>query len=176
MAKVEEAASTQLATRIPKDLHHRLKLYCVTHDMPLMQFVVEAIEFGRFSPTWGCPPRPGRLARRRATCSSGDLSRLPAGANPWRPGRGPPTASVPGAPAHPSGAQPRRPEASRAPRPPTMRCVVTEGRRGDRRRSERIPRLKALSFPTTDRCASLRSTRDAPRLCRQTNKAERGGH
>ena len=44
MAKVEEAASTQLATRIPKDLHHRLKLYCVTHDMPLMQFVVEAIE------------------------------------------------------------------------------------------------------------------------------------
>ena len=44
MAKAEEAASTQLATRIPKELHHRLKLYCVTHDMPLMQFVVEAIE------------------------------------------------------------------------------------------------------------------------------------
>ncbi len=44
MAKAEEAASTQLATRIPKELHHRLKLYCVTHDMPLMHFVVEAIE------------------------------------------------------------------------------------------------------------------------------------
>ena len=44
MAKAEEVASTQLATRIPKNLHHRLKLYCVTHDMPLMQFVVEAIE------------------------------------------------------------------------------------------------------------------------------------
>jgi len=43
MAKAEEAW-TQLATRIPKDLHHRLKLYSVTHDMPLMQFVVEAIE------------------------------------------------------------------------------------------------------------------------------------
>ena len=42
MAKAEEAW-TQLATRIPKDLHHRLKLYCVTHEKPLMQFVVEAI-------------------------------------------------------------------------------------------------------------------------------------
>jgi len=43
MPKAEEVL-TQLATRIPKDLHHRLRLYCVTHDMLLMQFVVEAIE------------------------------------------------------------------------------------------------------------------------------------
>ena len=43
MAKAEEAW-TQLATRIPKELHRRLKLYCVTHDIALMQFVVKAIE------------------------------------------------------------------------------------------------------------------------------------
>jgi len=43
VAKREEVW-TQLATRIPKDLHRRLKLYCVTHDIALMHFVVEAIE------------------------------------------------------------------------------------------------------------------------------------
>ena len=43
MAKVEEVL-TQLATRIPKDLHRRLKLHCVTHDIALMHFVVEVIE------------------------------------------------------------------------------------------------------------------------------------
>ena len=43
MAKAEEVW-TQLATRIPKELHRRLKLYCVTHDIALMHFVVEAIE------------------------------------------------------------------------------------------------------------------------------------
>jgi predicted HicB family RNase H-like nuclease len=43
MAKAEEVL-TQLATRIPKDLHRRLKLHCVTHDIALMHFVVEAIE------------------------------------------------------------------------------------------------------------------------------------
>src|SRR5438552_12017053 len=35
MAKPEEVW-TQLATRIPKDLHRRLKLYCVTNDIALM--------------------------------------------------------------------------------------------------------------------------------------------
>jgi hypothetical protein len=40
----ETEAWTQLATRIPKDLHRRLKLYCVTNDIALMQFVVEAID------------------------------------------------------------------------------------------------------------------------------------
>src|SRR4029450_9624047 len=43
MAKTEEP-QTQLATRIPKELHRRLKLYCVTHDIVLMHFVVAAIE------------------------------------------------------------------------------------------------------------------------------------
>ena len=43
MPKTEEVW-TQLATRIPKELHRRLKLHCVTHDIALMHFVVEAIE------------------------------------------------------------------------------------------------------------------------------------
>ena len=43
MAKAEEAW-TQLATRIPKELHRRLKLYCVTHEIVLMHFVAAAIE------------------------------------------------------------------------------------------------------------------------------------
>ena len=43
MAKTEEVW-TQLATRIPKDLHRRLKLHCVTHDASVMEFVVGAIE------------------------------------------------------------------------------------------------------------------------------------
>jgi len=43
MAKPEEVW-TQLATRIPKELHRRLKLYCVTHEIVLMHFVTEAIE------------------------------------------------------------------------------------------------------------------------------------
>ncbi len=43
MAKVE-VVWTQLATRIPKELHRRLKLHCVTHDVSVMAFVVEAIE------------------------------------------------------------------------------------------------------------------------------------
>jgi len=43
MAKPEEPW-TQLATRIPKDLHQRLKLHCVTNDIAVMHFVVEAIE------------------------------------------------------------------------------------------------------------------------------------
>jgi predicted HicB family RNase H-like nuclease len=43
MATAEEP-STQLATRIPKELHRRLRLYCVTHDIVLMHFVAAAIE------------------------------------------------------------------------------------------------------------------------------------
>jgi predicted HicB family RNase H-like nuclease len=43
MAKAE-GPQAQLATRIPKELHRRLKLYCVTSDIALMDFVTEAIE------------------------------------------------------------------------------------------------------------------------------------
>ena len=42
MTKTEEPL-TQLATRIPKELHRRLKWYCVTHDIAVMEFVVEAL-------------------------------------------------------------------------------------------------------------------------------------
>ena len=34
----------QLATRIPKDLHRRLKLHCVTHEIALQDFVTQAIQ------------------------------------------------------------------------------------------------------------------------------------
>jgi predicted HicB family RNase H-like nuclease len=43
MAKAEEPW-TQLATRIPKELHRHLKLHCVTNDTSVMEFVVKAIE------------------------------------------------------------------------------------------------------------------------------------
>jgi len=43
MTKVEEAW-TQLATRVPKDLHRRLKLHCVINEIALMHFVTQAIE------------------------------------------------------------------------------------------------------------------------------------
>jgi hypothetical protein len=42
MATAEEPL-TQLATRIPKELHRRLRVYCVTHDIVLMHFVAAAI-------------------------------------------------------------------------------------------------------------------------------------
>jgi hypothetical protein len=35
---------TQLATRIPKSLHQTLRVHCVTHDVTVMAFVVEALE------------------------------------------------------------------------------------------------------------------------------------
>ena len=44
MAREKTEVWNQLATRIPKELHRRLKLYRVTHDMALMHFVTEAIE------------------------------------------------------------------------------------------------------------------------------------
>ena len=45
MAKAQaEEAQTQLATRIPKELHRRLRLYCVTHDIAVQDFVTQAIE------------------------------------------------------------------------------------------------------------------------------------
>jgi len=43
MATAEEPW-TQLATRIPKDLHRHLRVYCVTHGIVLMHFVEAAIE------------------------------------------------------------------------------------------------------------------------------------
>jgi predicted HicB family RNase H-like nuclease len=34
----------QLATRIPKELHRRLKLHCVETDTSVMEFVVSSLE------------------------------------------------------------------------------------------------------------------------------------
>ena len=42
MAEAEEPW-TQLATRVSQELHRRLRLYCVTHDIVLMHFVAAAI-------------------------------------------------------------------------------------------------------------------------------------
>ena len=43
MAK-EDQVWVQLATRIPKELHRRLKLYCVESETSVMEFVVSAVE------------------------------------------------------------------------------------------------------------------------------------
>jgi len=44
MVRETTEAWTQLATRIPKELHRRLKLHCVTTDTSVMDFVVEALK------------------------------------------------------------------------------------------------------------------------------------
>ena len=44
MPKRDDEPWVQLATRIPKELHRRLKLHCVTNDIAVMEFVVEALE------------------------------------------------------------------------------------------------------------------------------------
>jgi hypothetical protein len=43
MARRSEEPLTQLATRIPKELHRELKLHCVQADVKLMDFVVAAL-------------------------------------------------------------------------------------------------------------------------------------
>ena len=44
MAKREDEPWVQLATRIPKDLHRKLKLHCVESDTSVMDFVVQSLE------------------------------------------------------------------------------------------------------------------------------------
>jgi len=39
----DDAVWVQLATRIPKELHRRLKLHCVHMDTSVMEFVVAAV-------------------------------------------------------------------------------------------------------------------------------------
>jgi predicted HicB family RNase H-like nuclease len=43
MAKSEEVVWVQLATRIPKALHRKLKVHCVTAEASVMDFVTKAI-------------------------------------------------------------------------------------------------------------------------------------
>jgi phage-related baseplate assembly protein len=40
---VADDQSVQLATRISRDLHKRMKLYCVGEDIEVMDFVREAL-------------------------------------------------------------------------------------------------------------------------------------
>ena len=49
-----EVVWTQLATRIPKELHRRLRLHCVTTEVSVMNFVVKAIE-GKLAGSSGAP-------------------------------------------------------------------------------------------------------------------------
>jgi hypothetical protein len=44
MARDEETVWVQLATRIPKALQRKLRLYCVTAEISVMDFVTKAIE------------------------------------------------------------------------------------------------------------------------------------
>jgi hypothetical protein len=44
MARREEVVLVQLATRIPKALHRKLRLHCVYEEIPLMDFVRKALE------------------------------------------------------------------------------------------------------------------------------------
>lgn len=46
MVREERKGETwsKLATRIPKDLHRRLRLHCVTEGVTMMEFVIRAIE------------------------------------------------------------------------------------------------------------------------------------
>ena len=66
MAQGEELVWAQLATRIPKTLHRKLKLYCVTADISVMDFVTKAIEeklaASSGTPTKGVKPY-GRASR-----------------------------------------------------------------------------------------------------------------
>ena len=44
MVNRPDEAWVQLATRIPKPLHHKLKLHCVINDTSVMEFVVTAVK------------------------------------------------------------------------------------------------------------------------------------
>ena len=44
MAKAADEVWVQLATRIPKELHRRLKLHCVQTDTSVMEFVVSSLD------------------------------------------------------------------------------------------------------------------------------------
>ena len=44
MVKAENEVWVQLATRIPKELHRRLKLHCVETEASVMGFVVSSLE------------------------------------------------------------------------------------------------------------------------------------
>jgi len=80
MAKMEDEAWVQLATRIPKALHRDLKLHCVEADVSVMEFVVSAVR-ERLGSVTGKGRGTGQRRRDRAA--------LPASARgAARPGDG----------------------------------------------------------------------------------------
>ena len=44
LGRSRQDTSVQLATRVPKNLHRALRLYCVRAGVSLMEFVVQALE------------------------------------------------------------------------------------------------------------------------------------
>jgi hypothetical protein len=68
MARSEESGRVQLATRIPKALQRKLKLYSVTAEISVMDFVTKAIE-EKLAGSSGTPTegaKPYRRARQVA--------------------------------------------------------------------------------------------------------------
>jgi predicted HicB family RNase H-like nuclease len=61
MAEREDVIWMQLATRIPKSLHQRLRVHCVEEETSLMAFVAQAIRERLAQPS-----RAASRARRRA--------------------------------------------------------------------------------------------------------------
>jgi hypothetical protein len=64
MAKSEEVVWVQLTTRIPKALQRKLRLYSVTAEISVMDFVTKAIEAKLAAPNG--PPTKGTKPYRRA--------------------------------------------------------------------------------------------------------------
>ena len=62
----DNAVWVQLATRIPKPLHRRLKLHCVGANVSVMQYAITAItaNLDRDEPQTASKPRP--KSKRRA--------------------------------------------------------------------------------------------------------------
>ena len=62
MAERQDEPWSQLATRIPKELHQRLKLHCVGTDTSQMDFIVAAIR-----EKLGAKPVSARTTPKRRT-------------------------------------------------------------------------------------------------------------
>jgi predicted HicB family RNase H-like nuclease len=43
-SKQDDRASVQLAVRIPRALHRRLRIHCVTHEVLITDFVLAALQ------------------------------------------------------------------------------------------------------------------------------------
>ena len=63
MARGEEIMWVQLATRIPKALHRKLRLHCVRHETSVMEFATDAIR-EKLATQSGRPARVSKPRRR----------------------------------------------------------------------------------------------------------------